>query len=574
MSTPKSRHADQSSSPFQSAQRQLDSPYGQEELLTISAEQSPPLQDDFSEPRSIEDVMPAVAINDDAGSGSIYSPNSGAPNEVDPVSPSPSEGKNDTNSDVLPSRPNKHYGPPSTWRNWTTAERELTASLQQLTADDLSVHLYNAFHLKIRSRRLLGPNTKQHREVSEGVNAWIPPRVWTAWPLPPGTVPRERCNPSWEAEIVSPSHRYARSHISSHALKEILVGYVLKKARERLLARDSESEESNTSSEEQELGNEFEQSEGNRESLAASLPEDESTEPVGGPSAGPEVGDDTKGATQNANATRELEDFTSPTDNCVDQGSSDPVPDAMLDDDQASEILEPALNHVLAKLNSLLMGIHHARSAYVGPIDSASESQKDVDEPRQFYRGKRKRSRSRQTRGRPQSWDESAAGDNVDSIQGMKTTSTSRARNYRPTSSRRKTSRFRDRTSRFGLRDWSDVLGIASMTGWEAAVVGRAATRCAALFHEGISFRTLTEGRDKAAEISYLPSNSRQPEITGLDTGFSDRPGCFERTDQNEKLTGGVPDDGFFQHIEAENHWKRHNTLRQSVRPPRQSREE
>jgi len=42
-----------------------------------------------------------------------------------------------------------------------------------------------------------------------------------------------------------------------------------------------------------------------------------------------------------------------------------------------------------------------------------------------------------------------------------------------------------------GLRDWSDVLGVAAMQGWDRAVVDAAAGRCAALFGEGMDFRVV-----------------------------------------------------------------------------------
>ncbi|KAF2755001.1 hypothetical protein EJ05DRAFT_118767 [Pseudovirgaria hyperparasitica] len=42
-------------------------------------------------------------------------------------------------------------------------------------------------------------------------------------------------------------------------------------------------------------------------------------------------------------------------------------------------------------------------------------------------------------------------------------------------------------------RDWSEVLGVASLCGWNEAVVARAAARCASLFGESMAFRTLHE---------------------------------------------------------------------------------
>ena len=44
-----------------------------------------------------------------------------------------------------------------------------------------------------------------------------------------------------------------------------------------------------------------------------------------------------------------------------------------------------------------------------------------------------------------------------------------------------------------GLRDWSEVLGMAALTGWDQAIIDRAARRCASLFGEGMSLRTMSE---------------------------------------------------------------------------------
>ncbi|KXH26711.1 RNA polymerase I specific transcription initiation factor [Colletotrichum simmondsii] len=46
----------------------------------------------------------------------------------------------------------------------------------------------------------------------------------------------------------------------------------------------------------------------------------------------------------------------------------------------------------------------------------------------------------------------------------------------------------------WGLRDWSDVIGAASLSGFKPDVVARAAQRCADLFGQGMEMRTLFEG--------------------------------------------------------------------------------
>ncbi|KAK3675264.1 hypothetical protein LTR78_004774 [Recurvomyces mirabilis] len=59
-----------------------------------------------------------------------------------------------------------------------------------------------------------------------------------------------------------------------------------------------------------------------------------------------------------------------------------------------------------------------------------------------------------------------------------------------------------------GQRDWSDVLSMAALTGWDLAVIDRAAKRCADLFGETMAFRVMPEtGADAIDDrlVGYRP---------------------------------------------------------------------
>lgn len=62
----------------------------------------------------------------------------------------------------------------------------------------------------------------------------------------------------------------------------------------------------------------------------------------------------------------------------------------------------------------------------------------------------------------------------------------------------------------WGLRDWSDVIGAASLSGFKPDVVARAAQRCANLFGQGMDMQTLLEGPaskgPKPRRKRYLPN--------------------------------------------------------------------
>ncbi|KAI9762818.1 MAG: hypothetical protein M4579_000171 [Chaenotheca gracillima] len=109
-------------------------------------------------------------------------------------------------------RPNKYHGPQSTWRSWTEQEQLLWTSLIQQRDENLSFHLYNAHALKTRlydrEKIAAGPlhvwsgkhrwlksrqpeeGKKTSRSRAERPETFHPPKQWTAWPLPPDQVPK------------------------------------------------------------------------------------------------------------------------------------------------------------------------------------------------------------------------------------------------------------------------------------------------------------------------------------------------------------------------------------------------
>ncbi|KAK1448083.1 RNA polymerase I specific transcription initiation factor [Colletotrichum cuscutae] len=71
----------------------------------------------------------------------------------------------------------------------------------------------------------------------------------------------------------------------------------------------------------------------------------------------------------------------------------------------------------------------------------------------------------------------------------------------------------------WGLRDWSDVVGAASLSGFKPDVVARAAQRCADLFGQGMEMRTLSEGPatkgPKPQTTRYVPGGGSSSDRRG-----------------------------------------------------------
>ena len=385
-------------------------------------------------------------------------------------------------STPLPSRLNKYRGPASTWRNWTAPERELVASLDQLTAKDLSVHLYNIFKLKKKRSAKQGsqlPKLDEDDADMYDADSWVPPRVWTAWPLGPEVAPREQEERKWVETIVFPPPYIVRPELPGDILRELLEAEVLRKARLKFAKR------------------------------AWADIDDDGNEPT----------------------------------------NMKPV--VMADDEQASKILRPTIHTILTRLDTLLMGLHRARNASLAFDDSGNESQSQrrVRSISQSGSRKRKRVAPGTDAFTATASERALTVSETETSFASKTRSKLRGRTNQSMSFSRTpdNGQIYRRKSRLALRDWSDVLGVASMTGWDPAVVEKAAARCASLFEECIAFRTLKEGDKGHIELCYTPGASTPLLVTEK-----------EGTDQKARkgTLGGVHLDGFLEPIEGKKSWK------------------
>ena len=425
---------------------------------------------------------------------------------------------NSSDSRTLPLRPNKVRGPPSTWRNRTASERDLAASLDQLQAKDLSVHLYNFFKLKQRDCNRdpswQGRTSKTSGKTDPG-SQWIPPKLWTAWPLPPDIVPREHDEQRWVDDVFPSVQHHSIPRRPGHYLQEMLVAQVLRIAKDRFHERQGgvalESKPTTTA--------QGEQSESFGENLNASF-----------------------GAEQD-----------------VESPGQKPV--VMADDQRASKILQPTVQHMMTRLDDLLMGLHQARNAYLPVEDSGSEAHGKTSK-RSTSRGrprKKKQEQCETEEGVEAGHDAlDHTSSDSDDYNPRRKKFGSRRTSKHPKSSlqRSRSQKFHDRKGRLGLRDWSDVVGIASMIGWHQSAVSSATARCATIFEEGIKFRTLHEGKKVQEELVYLPS---APSLASGENSQSDIWEGLSNTFQSP-MVGGVHVDGFLEPIAGKKSWTYSNS--------------
>jgi hypothetical protein len=572
--------------------------------------------------------------------------------EADFASQSGSESDSDE-----PARPNKFQGPRYTWRKYTAADRELAESLEQIQSQDLAAHLYNAHALKKRVRRpppeLAGLRSWQNNEhwlkrgkelqytdvSGETQTNLVPSKDWTAWPLPPSEIPkhpRELGRGGTGGGLDSWTIGNADAQDVGEELRDELLATILRQAKERWQARktaDAPIRESNRTAQSR------------SRSRSKSVKSARSQHSV---TRADTDADDDDVQTENAEAQDEEQEkfghIIGKRRGRVAQPVTLVKPVFLADDAKARRILDPTINSVLAKVDDLALSIRRTRlnhfgrkdytdrssqSEWTSGVESTPHTPKRTSRPKSQSRpGSRQSSRSasRATsvqsrrgtleagrRARNSSPDNDSDSDSDVLMDGIKAELSSKKRS-RPgsTADERSPSATRDETKRAGLMDWSEVLGLAAVKGWDERVIARTAQRCAALFGESMSFVPLSENhatKPIPQPVQYTPSTIPAPAIiasrlaTGpkrplFQTGTWRCPhvdcyghhkdfesphrvvehcrrvhGYDPRTndsDNEERAVGGVHIDGFLQPIVAQRGWAERGKSRAASERKRQ----
>ena len=345
------------------------------------------------------------------------------------------------------------------------------------------------------------------------------------------------------------------------------------------------------------------------------------------------------------------------------QAEPDVKPTILADDAKAQTLLRPTIASMLTKLDTLALALQRTRLNHFGhggfggtssqsefttdaegtERESRSRSQSRVKSAPRSKPVTRPSSRPTSRRGsrappKPaistrQSEDSDSASDYGAQFEKQKSLGSTSSQS--PTMRRRRNrsvstedegdvSNTRD-WSRAGLMDWSEVLGIAAVKGWDQKALARTAERCAALFGESMSFRPFHEDLATQAAskpIQYTPSTiPAPPSIAGAPRPAKrpywqagaihcPHPDCYGHhqefrmsyrviehcmrnhgyeprtndSDNEERTYGGVHIDGFMQPITAKQGWlghgrskaggKRRRTEESEPAPAAEAREE
>lgn len=348
-------------------------------------------------------------------------------------------------------RPNRWKGPSTSYSNVIEGEREVYESMNTARSRDLAAHLYNAYAIRNKLRRHC--ETKINEDDPETI--YLPKR-WVAWPLPSAMVPRvdeavrRQLDP--HTLCMPPDTR------SSAELENSIMAKMMKTAKERFMAREWDDDEVRTS--------------------RAYSPND--------PDGMKDIDDDKK------------------DDEVPVPRESRPVVQA--DDNTSQHQLRPLSRNVISQLDQVLTGLHHSmKNRYHGDTTSDDSTTTDSEDEGSRSRSRRKNEKGSQPRGRKRARKSSQTAD-MPSERAMSMQSFTRPDTENESMHSASHSRGLSRSShddgrsinhKLALRDWSEVMGLAAMTGLPSAVVMRASKRCADLFGQDMAFRTLGETRVK-----------------------------------------------------------------------------
>ncbi|KAI5206429.1 hypothetical protein E4T39_02451 [Aureobasidium subglaciale] len=447
-------------------------------------------------------------------------------------------------------RPNRFRGSDRAWLHLTDADRTLAHSLDQIKADDLSSHLYSAHHLKARLRQQEASSpfkawSRKSRWLSttqDTQKPWYPESDWTAWPLPPDVVPAG-------AEVFGRPNDPLDSFTLRNPRQATPAGNLRDQLHAVMLARAHQSWKASTarSSEAQNAVMVPVATPDRRSPARRRRTRSISAGPSSAPSS-PSVADDLPPLSSLDQSVVEQPSQTpadTPRDTSVkdedekieDHNLTRPVFSA--DDDRSHHLLDPTVNHILSKLDMLLLALHKSRQAHVHrPRDgdtsdssarsnsrsrsspnksSNKKSVKESDRASQNQTGIATLRQSRRTgsasASRPTSPQDLVMYDDSgedETWEPEKTKRQSRSPSNRASSpepdvqTTSPSGKKRRNPPRPGLRDWSEVLGTASLIGWNPLVLERTRQRCSDIFGEDMHLFTMPEYDDSSADEAEL----------------------------------------------------------------------
>ncbi|KAF9735424.1 hypothetical protein PMIN04_005602 [Paraphaeosphaeria minitans] len=393
----------------------------------------------------------------------------------------------------------------------------------------------------------------------------VPSRLWTAWPLPPKRLlPKESAThrtEDFEDEWYVSS---ATDRKSGEVIREELLALFLRTAKDNWASGPTADEEKGLHAE--------------TITISSASPSSSDSEAEVQPVVQSSIANKkkAKGAssklysseTDGEQITRQLDELDVDTENdptqgiSIDSESESTFPNRsrqrglpsspqsateatfLADDDEARRILEPSINSLLSGIDKLALAVHRNRLNHAGDglhrSGSGSDYTTDGETPAPRARSlSRPQSRSRAPKRtnnkkqplRPQKQaqnpqnaaDSDSASEYGGDLESEDERADEKPKNTRARSGSGNSSPHSNASSNAevrkgaGLMDWSELLGLAAIAGFDKRVVENAAQRCASLFGEQMNFRTFGEGLASLSTmeaVQYTPYTILAPDET------------------------------------------------------------
>jgi len=390
-------------------------------------------------------------------------------------------------------RPNIWRGSNQKYKSLIADARQTKDGLDRLNDQDLSAHLFNIHGLKrglypdLFDNDAAKPKLEQwkRKERLFEDQGWFPRRTWTAWPLEPGVVPRRDERVLWdrhrigEVAEVKKAFKARLMETPSQELEDVLLAEFTKQARKKFEAREWDVDRDTASEEEEEIGQRTQiQGKRKRQDDDDTGSEDHRRKKL------------IKTARHETGAT-----LVNRSGTPLGEGMPNTIfkPIVLADDEDARSKTQPMINSIVSKVDSLLTALHHSRTQKTRSVRIKNPTKTGLGQKLPQYAGSRSMS--------PAS---SSKSDTADSDAGQKRT-TEADENSR-----------KQRACR--PRDWSEVLGMAAILGWDTDVIRRTQARCEALFAERMTFRDVNSGPyDSPKQAESAPSiNVKEEFLNGV----------------------------------------------------------
>jgi hypothetical protein len=469
--------------------------------------------------------------------------------DIDTDAESEESESEEEDDDEEPARPNRFGGKPHTWQAYTEADRQIAESLEQLQDSDLSAHLYNAHALKQRlqlpARDLARLNIWHNRDAwlrsgedlkytdAAGLvqDAMVPPPEWTAWPVPPTELPSGSGRPD-SGLVRGPTDDWTIESVSKQdageELREELLAVFLRIAKDRWNMRDVSSASDAETSRSQSRSK-YAASSRSRSASRAGVRR-KSFSGVDGETAGYETDEQDDAFGKERSRREQLDTFTEPV--------------VLADDARAQRLLQPSIQSIMSKLDELALTICQTRfssavddDSSMSEFTSGAESSETDSKPSWRARSRtatsrrpRTRSSSRATvvpaghvvgqstqdKGNVNAGDNDATSDDASDWEASNHLHERKRRRSWSSEGDSGVSTIGDDEAEVGLLDWSQVLGLAAVRGWDEGAIARTAQRCAALFGESMSLVPCDESlvsKLTSKPTWYTPSTSPAMDI-------------------------------------------------------------